>query len=82
MTGNVGTTFLTKEDRERMKPQSVELDMLIAAIVERTLKDGTLAWQSLEQLHAVLEKEFNLKHKLELKEGYRRADQAGNSAMS
>jgi hypothetical protein len=49
--------------------------MLITAMVERTLKDGTLAWQCLERLHAALEKEFNLKQKLELKEGYGRAVQ-------
>jgi hypothetical protein len=74
--GNVGTSFLTKEDRERIKPESIELDMLIGAMVERTLKDGEIAWQCLERLHGVLEKEFDLKHWLELKEGYRAFDRA------
>jgi len=57
-----------------MKPQSIELDMLIGAMIERTLKDGALAWECLKRLHGVLEKEFDLKHKLELKEGYGGAD--------
>jgi hypothetical protein len=73
MIGNMGTTLLTKEDWERMKPQSIELDILIDAMIERTLKDGVLAWACLTRLHDVLEKEFNLKHKLEIKEEYRAA---------
>ena len=73
---NIGTSFLTRENRARMKPQSIELDMLIGAMVERTLKDGETAWVCLERLHRVLEKEFDLKHKLELKEGYRAIDRA------
>jgi hypothetical protein len=70
ITGNVGATLLTKEQKERMGPRSVELDMLIQGMVERTQIDGNKAWQCLERLHAVLEKEFDLKHRLELKEGY------------
>jgi hypothetical protein len=70
MTENVGATFLTKEQKDKMKPKSVELDMLIGAMVERTELDGRQAWGCLERLHAVLEKQFNLKHRLELKQGY------------
>jgi len=32
-----------------------------SAVIERTLKDGALAWECLKRLHAVLEKEFDLK---------------------
>jgi len=70
MTENLGATFLTKKQKDEMKPRSVELDMLIGAMVERTEQDGKQAWGCLERLHTVLEKEFNLKHKLEMKQGY------------
>jgi hypothetical protein len=70
MTENVGATSLTKEQKEKLRPKSVELDMLIAAMVDRTERDGKEAWECLERLHAVLESEFNLKHSFELKPGY------------
>lgn len=70
MEGNSGSMLLTREDRDRMRPRSVELDMLIAGMLERTAQDGKIAWNCLERLHGVLEREFDLKHKLELKEGY------------
>src|SRR5258708_1831106 len=53
-----------------MQPRSVELDMLINGIVGRTQQDGQIAWDCLVRLHRVLEKEFDLKHRLDLKEGY------------
>src|SRR6266436_3005569 len=71
MVGQVGSTVLTKEERDRIQPRSVELDVLIRGMVERTQQDGQIAWACLARLHHVLEKEFDLKHKLELKEGYR-----------
>jgi hypothetical protein len=70
MTENVGATFLTKEQKDKMKPRSVELDMLVEAMVQRTEQDGKQAWECLEALHTLLEKEFKLKHKLEMKQGY------------
>ncbi len=77
VTGNVGTILLTKEDSERIKPHSVELDMIIVATIERTTKDGKIAWDCLQKLHLVLEREFDLKHKLELKEEYRHSSAEG-----
>jgi len=70
IVGNKGETRLTAEDRARMGPPSVELDMLIAAMIERTQQDGRAVWESLSRLHDVLEKEFDLKHKFELKKEY------------
>jgi len=70
IVGQTGSILLTKEERERMQPRSIELDMLINGMVKRTQQDGKIAWDSLARLHRVLEKEFDLKHKLELKEGY------------
>lgn len=72
MAGNLGSTLLTRAERDRMEPRSVELDMLIQGMHERTRQDGTIAWGCLKRLHAVLEKEFGLKHGLELKEDYAR----------
>jgi hypothetical protein len=72
MAGNLGSTLLTRAERDRMRPRSVELDMLIQGMLERTRQDGKEAWDCLKRLHAVLEKEFDLKHKLKLKEDYER----------
>jgi hypothetical protein len=76
MVGQVGSTVLTKEERERMQPRSVELDVLVRGMIERTQQDGKIAWECLGRLHGVLEKEFDLKHKLELKDKYRMGDRA------
>jgi hypothetical protein len=70
VVGQVGTTVLTKEERDRIQPLSVELDVLIRGMAERTQQDGKIAWDCLARLHSVLEKEFDLKHKLVLKEAY------------
>ncbi len=70
MVGQMGSTLLTKEERDRIQPRCVELDVLINGMFGRTQQDGKLAWDCLRHLHRVLEKEFDLKHKLELKEGY------------
>jgi hypothetical protein len=72
MAGNLGSTLLTRAERDRMRPRSVELDMLIQGMVERTRQDGKIAWDCLKRLHAVLEKEFELKHELKLKEDYQK----------
>jgi hypothetical protein len=44
--------------------------MLVQGMIERTQQDGKLAWNCLGRLHAVLEKEFDLKHKFKLKKEY------------
>lgn len=71
MVGNLGSALLTRAERDRMRPRSVELDMLVSGMLERTTQDGKIAWSCLDQLHKALEKEFDLKHKLELKEEYK-----------
>lgn len=71
MAGNLGTTLLTRAERDRMRPRSVELDMLIDGMLQRTIHDGKVAWSCLGRLHRALETEFDLKHKLELKEEYK-----------
>jgi hypothetical protein len=80
MTGNLGTTLLTRAERDRMRPCSVELDMLIHGMLERTMQDGKIAWNCLGRLHQALEKEFNLTHKLALKEEYKDVLQEAASA--
>jgi hypothetical protein len=72
MAGNLGSTLLTRAERDRMRPRSVELDILIQGMLERTRQDGKISWDCLKRLHVVLEKEFDLKHKLQLKEDYER----------
>jgi hypothetical protein len=74
IVGQMGSILLTKEERERMQPRSVELDMLINGMEGRTQQDGQIAWHCLVRLHRVLEKEFDLKHRLDLKEGYMMVD--------
>ena len=44
-----------------MQPRSVELDVLVKGMLERTQQDGKIPWDCLKLLHAVLEKEFALK---------------------
>jgi hypothetical protein len=73
MTGNLGSTLLTRAERDRMRPRSVEMDMLIQGMLERTGQDAKIAWNCLGRLHRALEKEFDLKHKLELKQEYKTA---------
>ncbi|HZP75410.1 MAG TPA: hypothetical protein VFB45_04640 [Pseudolabrys sp.] len=69
MNGNLGAVLLTKEQSAQIKPRSVELDILIRGMAQ-AYGDAKKAWQCVKGLHSVLEKEFDLKHKLELKEGY------------
>lgn len=70
MEGNKGGMLLSAEEKARLQGPSVELDMLVEAMVERTHQDGRQAWDCLKRLHAVLEEEFDLKHKLQLKKEY------------
>jgi hypothetical protein len=63
MQGSMGTTWLTEAQKKWLAPRSVELNSL----VDRTEQDAREAWQGLERLHNALEKEFNLRHTLQLK---------------
>jgi hypothetical protein len=76
MAGNLGSTLLTRAERDRMRPRSVELDMLIHGMLERTRQNGNIAWDCLKRLHAVLKKEFDLKNELKLKQDYEQFYQA------
>jgi hypothetical protein len=81
MTGNLGSTLLTRAERDSMRPRSVELDVLVQGMHERTSQDAKIAWTCLGRLHQALEKEFDLKHKLELKPEYEAALQEAASAI-
>jgi hypothetical protein len=70
VTGNQGTTVLTAAEHERLQPRSVELDMLVRGMLERATQDEKIAWDCLGRLHRALEKAFDLKHKLQIKEEY------------
>ncbi len=63
-----GVTTMTAEQKRRFDPRAYDLNYLITVMLERTDVDSKEAWAALEHLHAVLEKEFKTKLKLEFKE--------------
>jgi hypothetical protein len=67
MEGAVGTTGLTEQDKLWLEPRAFELNQLVDFMLQRAEGDGKQAWEALESLHAVLQKEFGIKYKLELK---------------
>jgi hypothetical protein len=71
---------LTRAERDRLRPRSVELDMLVQGMFERMSQDARIAWSCLGRLHKALENEFDLKHKLELKPEYQAALQDATSS--
>jgi hypothetical protein len=79
MDGNVGLVYLNGAERDRIRPHSVELDMIIDGMLDLTINDGKTAWNCLERLHQALEKEFDLKHKLETNEQYKSSSPSAES---
>jgi uncharacterized protein (UPF0335 family) len=67
MEGSVGTTGLTEQEKNWLEPRAFQLNQLVGLMLQRTEEDGKEAWSALEKLHAMLEKSFDLKHKLERK---------------
>lgn len=67
MEGGVGTTGLTEQEKNWLEPRAYQLNQLVDLMLQRTEEDGIDAWAALEKLHQVLEKNFDLKHKLERK---------------
>jgi hypothetical protein len=65
MQGSIGTTEMTEEQKRWVEPRGVELNSLVAAILQQSEEGGKAAWTALELLHAVLVKEFKLTRKLE-----------------
>lgn len=65
--GHIGTSDLTDEQFRRLQPRAVELNDLINGMLERTEHDAPQAREAIERWHAVLVREFNLKHKLSFK---------------
>jgi hypothetical protein len=67
MDGAIGTTGLTEQEKNWFEPRAFQLNQLVMLMLQRTEEDGKEAWSALEKLHATLEKNFDLKHKLERK---------------
>jgi hypothetical protein len=65
MSGNIGTTTLTREQAEWLGPRSVELNEVAKSILDRIERDADAAVASLKDLHGVFEKGLGLKKKLE-----------------
>lgn len=65
MSGSIGTTGLTETEKNWLAPRAVELNGLAAAMLQQA-KDGAIrTWRATELLHAMLERDFGLKQKLE-----------------
>lgn len=78
MEGALGTTGLTEQEKNWFEPRAFQLNQLVGLMLQRTDEDGKEAWNALEKLHAALEKNFDLKHKLERK----RPAEAGPAATA
>jgi hypothetical protein len=47
---NIGTTYLTAEQKNWLEPRAFELNSLVEVMLQRTEQDGTQAWIALEHL--------------------------------
>jgi hypothetical protein len=65
MAGNIGTTGLTEAEKNWLAPRTVELNGLAAAMFQQARDGAKRTWKALELLHAMLERDFGLKQKLE-----------------
>ncbi len=67
MTGNIGATSLSQDQRKWFEPQAVQLNGLVEAMKQRTKRDATEAWAALEKLQRLLSEEFSMSLNLERK---------------
>lgn len=67
MTGMIGTTTLTREQKLWFDPRAVELNQLVDIMIERSGRDTKEAWTAFDRLTAVVSKEFNMKLSFEKK---------------
>src|SRR5262249_22323361 len=65
MTGMVGTSTVTLEQKVWMAPREAVLDNLIASMVVKTRSESKEAADALMQLYEKLRQEFSLKFKME-----------------
>ena len=61
MNGNIGTTFLTAEQKQWFDPRAVVLDQFVEIMLQRAEQDGQEAWAAFEHLRKTIEKEFDIK---------------------
>lgn len=67
MEGMVGTTELTKEQWQFLRPKMVEVNDLIKSMRQRCELDARDAWSVLTRLHAVLKDKVGVRFEIELK---------------
>jgi hypothetical protein len=67
MSGATGTTTLTAKQLEWLAPRAYEMNNIVELMCDRLDEEVEAAKSALKTLHTVLEKEFDLKHKLEFK---------------
>jgi hypothetical protein len=65
MQGNLGTSFLNEEEAIWLAPREVELNGLVAVMLQRTEEDYKEVAEGLKAVHALFVKEFDIKKKLE-----------------
>lgn len=67
MSGSRGTTYLNEAGMKKIAPKAAELNSLIQGMNQRTQQDSKEAWELLEKLRNLLNKEFNLQLRSEQK---------------
>lgn len=60
MEGTVGTTFLTTEQRMWFQPRAVELNQLVAIMIQRSQRDAKECWDAFDNLTTVVSREFSM----------------------
>ncbi len=65
MEGNMGSSYLTKEEMLWLAPREVELNGLVDAMLQRTEQDYKETVEGLKAVHGLFVKEFGIKKTLE-----------------
>ena len=65
MSGSIGTTGLTESEKNWLAPRAFELNGVADAMFRQARDGAKRTWKAMELLHAMLERDFGLKQRLE-----------------
>lgn len=78
-SGGLGTSTFTRDEMMRIAPRAAALDVLIEGMMKRCDQDSAEGWVLLQKLAAALNKEFNLKLVIEVKDWAKNVEPVSNS---